>query len=56
MTMKKVNLGLFFLGKDKADDFLEAEQSGEEDGAAIDGESDNETDHRDCGKIGYDAR
>ena len=37
--MKNVNLGLFFLGEDEADDLLEAEESGEEDGATIDGES-----------------
>ena len=43
--MKKVTLGLFFLGEDEADDLLEAEQSGEEDGAAVDGESDDEANH-----------
>ena len=45
MAMKKDNLDLFFLGKDKADDFLEAEQSGEEDGTAVDGKGDDETNH-----------
>ena len=34
--MKNVNLGLFFLGKDEADNLLEAEESGEEDGTTID--------------------
>ena len=37
MAMKNVDLGLFFLRKDEADDLLKAEESGEKDGAAIDG-------------------
>ena len=48
MAMKKVNLDLFFLRKDKADDLLEAKQTSEENGAAVDdksyGESDNPVD------------
>ena len=43
--MKKDKLGLFFLEEDEAHDFLQAEQSGEENGAAVDGESDEETDY-----------
>ena len=43
--MKNVNLGLFFLGEDKAEDFLETEQAGEEDGTAVDGKSDGESNH-----------
>jgi hypothetical protein len=43
--MKKDILCLFFLGEDEAHDFLEAEQSGEENGTAIDGKSDDETNH-----------
>ena len=43
--MKKDKLGLFFLGKDEAHDFLEAEQSGKENGTAIDGKSDDKTNH-----------
>ena len=45
MAMKKVILSLFFLGKDEADDLLEAEQTGEEDGTAVDGEGDGEANH-----------
>ena len=45
MAMKKDKLGLFFLGKDEVDNLLEAKQSGEEDGTAVDGKSDNETEH-----------
>ena len=45
MAIKKVNLGLFFLGQDEADDFLEAEQTGEENDAAIDDKCDGETNH-----------
>ena len=43
--MKKVNLGLFFLGDDEADDFFQAEQTGEEDSTAVDGEGDGEANH-----------
>ena len=43
--MKKVNLGLFFLGEDEADNLLETEQTGEEDGAAVDGKGDDKTNH-----------
>ena len=45
MAMKKVKLGLFFLGKNKADNLLEAEQTGEEDSAAINDEGDAEADN-----------
>ena len=45
MAMKNVTLGLFFLRKDKADDFLEAEQASDEDGAAVDGKGDDEAKH-----------
>ena len=44
MAMKKVKLVLFFLWKDEADDFLEADQTGKENGAAVDGKSDEEGD------------
>ena len=43
--MKKDNLGLFFLGKNEADNLFEAEQSGEENGTTIDGKSDDESKH-----------
>ena len=43
--MKKVNLGLFFLGEDEADNLLETEQTGEKDGTAVDGKSDGEANH-----------
>ena len=43
--MKKDKLGLFFLGEDQAYDFLQAEQSGEENGTTIDGKSDDESKH-----------
>ena len=43
--MKKVKLGLFFLGKDEADNLLEAEQSGDENGTAVDGKCDDEANH-----------
>ena len=42
MAMKNVNLGLFFLGEDEGDDFLEAEQTREENGSAVDDESNGE--------------
>ena len=45
MAMKNVKLGLFFLWKNEADNLLEAEQSGEEDGTAIDGEGDGKSNH-----------
>ena len=45
MTMKIVVSGLFFLGKDEADNLLEAEQTSEEDGATVDEESDTEANH-----------
>ena len=43
--MKNVNLGLFFLGEDEADNLLEAEQTGEEDGPAVDGKGDDKANH-----------
>ena len=43
--MKKVNLCLFFLRNDEADNLLEAEQTREEDGAAIDGKGDDKANH-----------
>ena len=45
MAMKNVNLGLFFMWNDKADNLLEAQQAGEEDGSAIDGKRDGEPNH-----------
>ena len=45
MAMKNVNLGLFFLGNDESDNLLEAQQTGEEDGAAVDGKGDDKTKH-----------
>ena len=45
MAMKNVTLGLFFLRKDEADDFLEAEQTGKENGAAVDGKGDDEANY-----------
>ena len=43
--MKNDILGLFFLGEDKADNLLEAEQTGEKDGATVDGKGDGEANH-----------
>ena len=43
--MKKVTLDLFFLGEDECDDFLEAEQTGKEDGTAVDDKSDDKTNY-----------
>ena len=43
--MKKAKLCLFFLGDDEGHDFLETEQTCEEDGTAIDGKSDDESQH-----------
>ena len=43
--MKKAKLCLFFLGDDEAQDFLETEQTCKEDGTAIDGKSDDESQH-----------
>ena len=45
MAMKKDNLGLFFLGKDEADNLFEAKQTGEKDGAAVDDKCDDEANH-----------
>ena len=45
MTMKIVVLGLFFLGKDEADNLLEAEQTSEEDGTAVNKDSNPEANH-----------
>lgn len=45
MAMKKVNLGLFFLRHDEANNLLEAEQASGEDGAAVEGKSDDKTKH-----------
>lgn len=45
MAMKNVNLGLFFMWNDEADNLLEAQQAGEEDGSAIDGKRDGEPNH-----------
>ena len=41
--MKKVKLSLFFLWDDKANDFLETEQTREENGSAVDGKGDGES-------------
>ena len=43
MAMKKVNLCLFFLRNDEADNLLEAKQTSGEDGTAVEGKSDDET-------------
>ena len=43
MAMKNVSLGFFFLRKDEVDDILEAEQASDEDGAAVEGKSDDKT-------------
>ena len=43
--MKNVNLRLFFLGKDKGDNLLETQQTREENGTAVDGKGDGETEH-----------
>ena len=40
--MKKVNLGLFFLWNDEADDFLDTQQTCQENNAAIDDKRDGE--------------
>ena len=45
MAMKKVKLGAFFLGENEADNILETQQTGEEDGAAIDRKRDGEANH-----------
>lgn len=45
MAMKNVILAFFFLGEDEAENFLEAEQTGQENGAAIYRKGDDETNH-----------
>ena len=45
MAMKKVKLGFFFVRDDEAYNFLEAEQTGQENGAAIDAEGDDKANH-----------
>ena len=42
---KKCKSGVFFLRHDEADDFLEAEQSGDENGSAVDGKRDGKSNH-----------
>ena len=43
--MKNVKLGLFFLGKDEADNLFEAEQTGKEYGSAVDGKCDGKANY-----------